>query len=185
MNFLFLIELAESAGYNDRLMIPLKYFQSNSSARTAFILAVLLVVMSNVLASFKDLRDLHVQRQKIPYFFSGYIFSGLEGIFKKMKYVSYYTDKSMDSAPYAAQFAQAQYVLAPAVLDLNNTGHEFILFDYIDEKKAFKKMKELKAIPLKRNKFGIILARVPPKNLPQENHADISQETSWTEESAP
>ena len=168
-------------------MIPLKYFQSFNTAksRIAFILAVLLIVGSNVLASFKDLRDLHIQRQKIPYFFSGYIFSGLEGIFKKVKYIGYYTDKSMDSAPYAAQFAQAQYVLAPAVLDFNNTGHEFILFDCLDEKNAFKKMKELKAVPLKRNKFGIILARVPPKNLLQENHADIAEETSWTEEPAP
>ena len=80
-------------------------------------------------------------------------------MFKDVKYVGYYTDRNLEESPAAAKFAQAQYILVPAILDLNKTDHEFILFDCSREEIARRKIEEIKALPLKRNKFGIILAR--------------------------
>ena len=125
-----------------------------------FIAALLLVIAINLAESFFDILDLYSKRRTNPFFFSGYIFLGLEKMFKDVKYVGYYTDRNLDESPAAAKFAQAQYILAPAILDLNKTDHEFILFDCSREEIARRKIEEIKAVPLKKNKFGIILASI-------------------------
>jgi len=56
-----------------------------------------------------------------------------------------------------AQFSQAQFALAPVILDLNNLNHRFLIFDCDDERRAFAAMQQIHAKPLKRN-MGIILA---------------------------
>ena len=76
-----------------------------------------------------------------------------------MKYVGYFTDRDQNLDETAAEFAQAQYAIAPTILDMNYQKHELILLDCTDETVAMAKVKELGAIPLKRNKFGIILAK--------------------------
>ena len=103
------------------------------------------------------------QRKLIPYTFLGFKFSGLSELFRdhKIDYVSYYTDKDLSVNQHLAQFSQAQYIVAPIILDLNNTKHEFILFDCTSEEKAFTKIKEIGAVALRKNKFGIILAHNP------------------------
>lgn len=130
-----------------------------------FVLALLFVVMVNLAESFTDILDVYSQRRNNPFFFSGYRFTGLEKTFKNVKYAGYYTDKDLDESPAAANFAQAQYILAPTILDLNAANHEFILFDCSRQEIARQKIEELKYIPLKRNKFGVILAR---KNDPKD-----------------
>ena len=100
-------------------------------------------------------------RHKIPYIFVGYKFSGLEDVLKNSTYISYYTDKDMNNRQNALQYAQAQYVLTPTILDRGKTPHEYILFDCTSEEVAWKKMKEMGALPLRRNQFGILLARNP------------------------
>ena len=124
-----------------------------------FILALLVVIAVNLAQSFVDILDLYSKRQTNPFFFSGYIFLGLEKMFKDVKYIGYYTDRSLDEMPAAAKFAQAQYILAPAILDLNATDHEFILFDCSREEIARRKIEDIKAVAVKKNRFGIILAR--------------------------
>ena len=142
--------------------------------KSVFIFAILLVIAVNLAESFVGILDLYSRRQTYPFFFSGYIFLGLEKIFKDVKYVGYYTDKNLDESPTAAKFAQAQYILVPTILDLNKTDHEFILFDCSREEIAQRKIEEIKAIPFKKNKFGIILTRklnnaVTPNDNPGKN----------------
>lgn len=98
-------------------------------------------------------------RKHVPFGFSGFKFVGLHDEFRNIRYVGYYTDKDMSLNQNAAQFAQAQYVLAPVILDLNNVEREFLILDCTSEAKALEKIKEIKALPLKKNQFGIILAR--------------------------
>ena len=152
-------------------MTPLNLFNTRTKSSQFFILVLLFIITFNIAESFKDILDTYSKRQKIPFFFSGHIFLGLEKIFKNKKYVGYYTDKNLDIDQYAQQFAQAQYVLAPTILDLNNTDHEFILFDCSQEEIALQKIKEINAVALKRSKFGVILARNP-------NAADIDSSIS-------
>ena len=127
--------------------------------KSIFIIALLLVITVNLAESLVDLLGLYSKRQNNPFFFSGSIFLGLEKIFKDVKYIGYYTDRNLDESPAAAKFAQAQYILAPAILDFNKTDHEFILFDCSREEIARRKIEEIKAVPVKKNGFGIILAR--------------------------
>ncbi len=52
--------------------------------------------------------------------------------------------------------------LAPTILELNNLDHEYILFDCSTDQVAADKIEEINALAIKRNKFGIILARKGP-----------------------
>ena len=130
------------------------------------------MIAFNLSTSFIDILDLYAKRQKNPFFFSGHIFLGLEKIFQDVKYAGYYTDKSLDDGPAAARFAQAQYVLAPTILEFNATDHEFILFDCSREEIALQKIEEIKAVAVKRNKLGVILARRSKFQMPKDNSQD-------------
>ena len=92
------------------------------------------------------------------FYFIGMRFSGLQGILKNVDYIGYYTDKDPADKITAAQFSQAQYILAPVILDLDNTSHRFILFNCSIEKKAFEIIEKIGAVPLKKNQYGIVLA---------------------------
>jgi len=96
-----------------------------------------------------------------PYAFAGEKFAGLQELLAGERYVGYYTDKDLDVNKDAQQFAQAQYTLAPVILDLNNTQHRYILFDCTSPDVALRTMKQVGALPLRRNQFGIILAVNP------------------------
>ena len=60
-----------------------------------------------------------------------------------------------------AQFEQAQYMLSPTVLDLNNTNHPLVVFDCMAPQTNMAKIKELGLEPVSINNVGIILAYNP------------------------
>ena len=91
-------------------------------------------------------------------------FIGLEKVFTGLPRAGYYTDKNMDIPLAVAQFEQAQYVLAPTVLELNNTSLPLIIFDCTTPQISMNKIKELKLTPVSFSNSGIILA-VNPKGL--------------------
>ena len=97
----------------------------------------------------------------VPFHTLGYQFMGLEKIFQDHRYVGYYTDKNMDISLAIAQFEQAQYMLSPTVLDLNNTSHFFTIFDCTSPQVAMAKIKDLGLQPVSVNHTGIILAVNP------------------------
>ena len=136
------------------------------SKKIKILYAAFLSVLSliNVFILAKDIFSTQKRRENSQmFYFTGVRFSGLKDFLKDAGYVGYYTDKNLSKNEYAAQFSQAQYVLAPIILDLNNTAHRFILFDCTTEKKAFEKIEEIGAIPLKKNQYGIVLAEKKPK----------------------
>lgn len=102
-------------------------------------------------------------RQRAPYTFLGDRFRGLETLIGKAPIAGYYTDKNLDDKVNAMQLAQAQLILTPIILDLNNTGHEFVIFDCTSPAAALKKIKDIGAQPLKANRYGIILAHNPDR----------------------
>jgi hypothetical protein len=77
----------------------------------------------------KQMTKIHKQKESTPFYFCGFKFMGLEGIFRDIPYAGYYTDKDLSLKQNAAEFGQAQYVLAPTILDLNNTDYEFLIFN--------------------------------------------------------
>lgn len=126
---------------------------------SVFIFLCWLVLALNLVTCFQGLSKIITSRQIMPYVFWGLKFSGLNGLLKAQRSAGYYTDKNMDERFNALQFAQAQYVLAPVILELNNTEHEFIIFDCSTARKALEKIKELGAVPLRVNPTGVIIAR--------------------------
>ncbi len=88
-------------------------------------------------------------------------FRGLEKVFNGLPRAGYYSDKNMDIPVAIAQFEQAQYILAPTVLELNNTSLPLIIFDCTSPAIAMAKIKELGLKPLSASNTGIILAINP------------------------
>jgi hypothetical protein len=127
--------------------------------QTAFLICVLCLLPLNIAALYKEIRGLGRIRQKIPFIFMGNKFLGLNSVLKGENRIGYYTDKDLDVNQHALQFAQAQYILAPIILELNNTSLHFVLFDCTTEEAAMQKIKDAGLVPIKKNQFGLILAR--------------------------
>jgi len=102
-------------------------------------------------------------RTTIPLHSLGFQFMGLENVFKGVRTVGYFTDKDLNNPLAIAQFEQAQYMLAPTVLDLNHTQYHWVIFDCTSPQVAMKTMQQLGLTPLKAN-HGIILAFNPNAN---------------------
>jgi hypothetical protein len=96
----------------------------------------------------------------IPLHSLGFQFMGLENVFKDVRTVGYYTDKDLSNPLAVAQFEQAQYMLAPTVLDLNHTQYHWVIFDCTSPQVAMEAIKHLGLTPLKAHN-GIILAFNP------------------------
>lgn len=122
------------------------------------ILAGIILLLNSVDLTKATLQTVE-KRKKTPFYFSGFQFLKLQEVFHGVPYAGYYTDKDLSNKQNAAQFSQAQYILAPTVLELNNLNRELIIFDCTSEKKAVDKIKEIGAVPLKKNPNGLILAQ--------------------------
>ena len=97
----------------------------------------------------------------VPFHSLGFQFMGLEKVLAGQTYAGYYTDKNMDLPLAVAQFEQAQYMLSPTVLDLNNTSHPLVIFDCTTPAAGMAKIKELGLQPVSASNTGIILAYNP------------------------
>jgi hypothetical protein len=146
---------------------------TNFTPERLFLTAATLALLFNLFSLSQQTLKMAKVRAHIPYTFFGDRFRGLDAFLGHAAQIGYYTDKNLDNNLSARQFAQAQLMLAPTILDLNNTAHEYILFDCTSPKVAMQKIQELKAKALKANQYGIILARNP--NSSTFRKADINK----------
>jgi hypothetical protein len=93
--------------------------------------------------------------------FLGDQFAPLLPVFANVRKAGYYTDKDLNDARAIAQFEQAQYVLAPTVLDLNNTNHPLVILDCSSPQAAKQKLEELGLKAISMSNSGIVLAVNP------------------------
>ena len=124
---------------------------------------ILLILFASINSSVLILQVLSHQIHPSPHPLHslGDKFNGLETVLTNQRTVGYYTDKNMEEPLNVAQYEQAQYLLSPTVLDLNNTHYPFIIFDCSSPQIALNKIKELRLQPIKANNVGIILAINP------------------------
>ncbi len=127
--------------------------------QSLFLLATAFLVLINAVDFLAQTAATRQKRKTIPYYFLGLKFAGLKEMFRNVPFAGYYTDRNLNEKTNAAEFAQAQYVLAPTILELNHTGHEWTFFDCASEEKAAAKIREIGAEPVKRNAFGIVITR--------------------------
>ena len=129
---------------------------------SALILAIALGVLGvNITDYYQEYSRLRQKRQNGPYPFLGLQFSGLQDILQGTETIGYVTDKDLNVQQNAMQFAQAQFMLAPVVLDIDFTGHEYILLDCSRPEITWNLINKFRLLPLRRNPFGIVLARNP------------------------
>jgi len=128
------------------------------------LIAICFVIMTivNAPALTKEVQRIYNFKKTNAHQLIGYQFYGVGQFLDDVQIMGYYTDLNIDKDDEdegARLFAQAQYILAPVILDPNNLNHDYILFVCSEEKVAWLKMKEINAQPLRRNKFGMILAK--------------------------
>ena len=128
--------------------------------KTIFFICLILVAAFNLLTAYAQAVLQLQDRKTIPLHSLGFQFMGLENVFKDIRTVGYYTDKNLDQPLAIAQFEQAQYMLAPTVLDLNNTKYRWVIIDCTNPQVAMETIKRLGLAPLKIHN-GIILTFNP------------------------
>ncbi len=124
------------------------------------IVSFLAIIIFNVIVFIPEVNRIKTFKKYLKHQVIGGKFLGLENITKKINLLGYYSDTNDDESN--KLFSQAQFILAPTVLDYNNTNHEFILLVCKNDLQALEKIKELNAEPLFVNKFGMILIRRKP-----------------------
>ncbi len=125
-----------------------------------------LLVCFNLYQLHKQISDKIAERKRTPYIFLGFKFAGLNAVLGNNGRIGYLTDKNMDERVNAMEFAQAEFMLVPLTLDLNNPDHEYVILSCSSPEETWKKVRDLGLVPLKQNRFGVMLARNPKVRQP-------------------
>ena len=130
--------------------------------RNVVILAVLTAAMTaNAVQSLETIRSFTAGNKIRRRGFIGDQFLPIRHLLNNAARVGYYTDRSLDEKAAAAQFAQAQYTLAPTILELNALDHPFVIFDYKNKNNSLSKIRELGLVALSMSSSGIVVAKNP------------------------
>ncbi len=85
-------------------------------------------------------------------------FAGLKQFFAGVPRAGYLTDKNPENPVVIAQFEQAQYILAPTILELNNASLPVVICDFADPNVSVPKLKKFQLTPVSASNTGLILA---------------------------
>jgi len=133
----------------------------NKILKCLFILICLIIIKFNISGLQYETDKINMVKKLFPYLKIGYKFKGLDRFINDAEFIGYYTDDDLSENEPGKLFSQAQYVLAPTILEENNTDHQFVLFVCSNEINCLNKINELNATILGRNQFGIIIAEIP------------------------
>jgi len=134
-------------------------WQTTLTLSNVYLFVILILLILNGVNYINRVQSIKHRREQSTFIFLGNKFAGLPQFLKGVDRVGYYTDRDISDKAPAAQFAQAQLILAPIILDPKHLDHEYIIFDCTSDQVAFKKIKEINAVPMKKNQFGIILTK--------------------------
>lgn len=136
------------------------FLKSYPRLRLFFLIALAGYTGANLPVLNEELVRIRRYNQVLHHNVIGYQFNGLEKFIPGVEFISYYTDGRLEDPNNYKLFTQAQFVLAPTILDPNNLNHEYILFVCDNEVNAWRKIQELKLLPLLRSEQnGIILTK--------------------------
>ncbi len=123
--------------------------------------AALAVLAWNSVSLVREFHRTFQKRRAHPYVFLGDQFPALRDVLAGTEKIGYCTDQSLDVRRHAMQFSQAQYALAPVILEFNNPDHPFVILDYADPAGAARTIAKEGLIPLRRSPLGPVLAQNP------------------------
>ena len=120
------------------------------------LLLSLLVIASNLFYMGLNL-FLTLSRPPVEHPEPGIQFLGIKEKLKAGLTVGYLTNRDLSPEKNDQEFLQAQYMLAPTILDVNNPRHEFNILDFTDLKYTVYAVKTLHLKPI-YDQFGKVLA---------------------------
>jgi hypothetical protein len=91
----------------------------------------------------------------------GIEFEGLKESLRNIPVAGFISDKNQSSENNDGRFMMAQYMLAPTVLDLQNTNHQYLILDLSTPQAAEYFLKKFNAKPIAMTVFGKILCLKP------------------------
>jgi hypothetical protein len=148
-------QVLKSGGFERRMSGVTEMTAMTQHLKTIFLGLALILVAVNLVQLVPELI------RERPIVFAGIKFAGLGDVLKNETRVGYITDLTIEDSGNLAEYSQAQYMLAPVILELNNAQTPFLIVNCSSDAVAFEKLKSLGLQPLKRNQFGVILARNP------------------------
>jgi len=129
--------------------------------KISFFVCFFASVALNLAKSQEQLQKFHNKYGGSASPFLGIKFLGLNPFLKNAVRIGYLTDSSLDETTAAAEFAQAQYVLAPIILEFNNPDLRFVLVNGSSIEQSLKLIRQNGLKPLKGNQFQILLTQNP------------------------
>jgi hypothetical protein len=127
--------------------------------RQIIILALsLLVIIYSFSFFIKLYKNISFITTHLPFQEPGYQFKSFEKYLSGVHEIGFLTDKTMSPEDNDGIFLQAQYALAPTILDLDNTDQHIFLIDCRNFITAFDIMQHLKAGPIYVNEYTKVLA---------------------------
>lgn len=127
--------------------------------RQHFVYTVIILACAwGLFCSLRELSILEAKRKVQPYTFGGDIFAGVKGATGSEQYIGYMTDRDIKDDKVSARLTQAQFTLAPLILDFNNPDHRLLILDFQDPKNLAGIGQKFTLRLLKRGPQGIALA---------------------------
>ena len=126
-----------------------------------FTLTLVLFSISNLFPLYYEIQRINIFKQYFDHHLLGFQFDGLKEFVGDTPVMGYFTDLDIEDQKNLKLFSEAQFLLAPTILDLNNLTHRYTFFVCSNEKIAWLLIKKLNLMPLRRNRFGMILAERP------------------------
>jgi hypothetical protein len=125
------------------------------------IIAMVAFILTNLPVLGEEIRRLYRYNQVLDHNIIGYQFRGLEEFIpENVTFISYITDGDLQAPDRYKLFTQAQFVLAPTILDPENPNHQHVLLVFQDETHAWQTIKHMNRMPiLKNDNYGIIFAQ--------------------------
>ncbi len=129
--------------------------------KISFFICFFVSAALNLAKSQEQIQKFHQKYEGGASPFLGMKFSGLNPFLKNSARIGYLTDSSLDETTAAAEFAQAQYVLAPIILEFNNPDLRFVLVNGSSLEQSLELVRQNGLKPIKGNQFQILLTQNP------------------------
>ena len=129
--------------------------------RWSFVFCLLIVIAKNSYDYTKELHKIYTYKTtySLDHNVIGYQFEPLKEILEGVEFVGYYTDTDLSEKNDGKFFAQAQYTLAPTVLEHNNLKYEYIIFACSNENLSYAIINKIGAKAIRRYKNFILAQR--------------------------
>ena len=109
------------------MILPLKSFFLNNKKDVFLSIALIVIICFNCHSTFKTLKIIHQKKQFIPLLFRGSLFKAFQQDLRNIDFIGYVSDRDIHEQKANEQFSQAQYMLAPTILDPTSTDYEYLL----------------------------------------------------------